>query len=68
MSDREYVNSYGHSYRVEDFEMLDRIAKFLELNYPCKCPADDENCPGSYFEAQSIIDDIVLPWAIEKEW
>lgn len=32
-----------------------KVAKFLEMNYPCSC-GDDPECPGSIYEAEAIVE------------
>lgn len=36
--------------------LLQGVENFLNRNYPCKCPADDEQCPGNYYEAEAIVE------------
>lgn len=36
-------------------ETTQKIAVFLEKNYPCKCDNDPE-CPGEIYEAEAIMD------------
>ncbi|MEZ3160926.1 hypothetical protein AB1K54_10315 [Microbacterium sp. BWT-B31] len=41
---------------MSDDRLLSAITRFLDLNYPCSCPDDDEDCPGNYFEAVVIVE------------
>lgn len=34
---------------------ISKVAKFLEMNYPCKCGNDPE-CPGEIYEAEAIVE------------
>ena len=34
---------------------ISKVAKFLEMNYPCSC-GDDPECPGSIYEAETIVE------------
>lgn len=37
-------------------ETIIKVATFLEKNYPCGCENNDPDCPGSYYEAQALVE------------
>lgn len=37
-------------------EIIDRVAIFLEKNYPCSCEHNDPDCVGSIYEAETLVD------------
>lgn len=40
-------------------EIIDKVAIFLEKNYPCSCEDNDPDCVGSIYEAEEVVDMVI---------
>jgi hypothetical protein len=41
---------------MSDYEAVEVVRKFLNMNYPCNCDGQDQYCPENYYEAYEIIE------------
>lgn len=42
--------------KIDKELIVEKVAVFLERNYPCSCDNNDPDCPGSIYEAEAIVD------------